>query len=95
MFIARYGPGMMDGRFTHFGGLLFCLIGIALAVLLIVLVIKTMRHYSHSGSHNSCCGGSDNSLNNSGKALEILNERYAKGEIDDEEYIKKKTELQK
>ncbi len=30
-----------------------------------------------------------------GKALEILSERYAKGEIDDEEYIKKKAELTK
>lgn len=67
------------------------LVPFGLVILLILVIVNAF-----SGRRRSCCSerheewGSDNS-----RAIEILSERYAKGEISDEEYRQKKAELRK
>lgn len=73
-----YGYGMMG-----YGMLMMAVMGI-IAVLVIVALVKYIQRSSRG--HTS----SNLNINN---ALSILNERYAKGEISDEEYQKKKTEI--
>jgi putative membrane protein len=86
----------------YFGGWLWMLISglifVVFFVLLIVLIIRLargpgwhMRGHEGPGGEGFVppWGKMDN------KALEILNERYAKGEIDEEEYKKRKENLMK
>lgn len=72
-----------DWGFQHFiGGM----VSILFWVILIVGIIWLVRHMN-GGTHTSCCG------NNTSHALEILKERYAKGEIGKEEFDAKKNDL--
>jgi putative membrane protein len=94
MYFGRFEHGMMGGGLR----LLFCVFGflvfIAVITVVVLLVVKLLGHKSHLGLHS----GNNVPGNYSiyvGKALEILNERYAKGEVDDEEYARKKAELTK
>lgn len=54
---------------------------------IVVALIVSMIKRAHGG-HGGCCGhgGSD--------ALEVLKERYAKGEIDKKEFTEKKKDLE-
>ncbi|NWG76117.1 MAG: SHOCT domain-containing protein [Rubrivivax sp.] len=63
-----------------FGGI-FMILWWVLIIIGIVALVKWLL-----GSSASPAGGS-------GKALEILKERYARGEIDEQEYRKKKQDL--
>lgn len=58
-----------------------------LLVLVIIAVYFIIHHFTKSNSRNGS-GSTDN-------ALDILHERYARGEIDEEEYNRKKAELRK
>lgn len=85
-----YGRGFMGHGFSmipHMIGALFC---VALLTLLIIFIVKRIRHkqplfFSHPVHENKPAGN----------ALAILNERYAKGEIGDEDYQKIKAEISK
>ncbi len=81
-----HGYGYMSGYSGGTGG--FIMMGIGFLVFLIiisVLIFLAVRLIKAvTASYNPP------SIN---KALDILNERYAKGEIDEEEYIKKKNIL--
>ena len=94
MHFGRFEQGMMGGGLS----LLFCLIGflIFLAVMtaVVLLAVKLWKHKSRHGFHSDFNIPGKYSIY-AGKALEILNERYAKGEIEDEEYVRKKAELTK
>ena len=58
---------------------------------LILLVFIAYYMFSSSNSGGSCCMGYQSQANTS---LDILNERYARGEIDSEEYQSRKRDLE-
>jgi putative membrane protein len=77
--------------FPHILGMIFML---AILVLFIIFIVKLVRHkegffLTHHNHNHSIAG------NSIGNALVILNERFAKGEIGEEEYQKIKTEITK
>jgi len=84
------------GGFGHmglFGGVIMLFIALAVIGLLIYLVVLLSRSAkSHSAISSNSVGQIPNpqNLNN---ALSILSERYARGEVDDEEYARKKEAL--
>lgn len=61
-------------------------------VLLIVLIVVAIVWFSKNGNQSAQRNSNQPLTDHS---LEILNERYALGEIGDEEYSKKKLELRK
>ena len=74
------GPGMMGG----FGTMFFMpILGIVVLGLIIWAVVAAVRKP----------GESDGSTRQADSALEILKRRYARGEIDKEEYEAKKRDL--
>ncbi len=82
----------------HFGGspmgfgggfMMMCLIMAAIAILVILGIIALLRYIRISGHSHRI------QFPDTHPAMLILNERYAKGEISDEEYKAKKAELMK
>lgn len=73
-----YGYGMMG-----YGWEWLMMIGVV--ALTILGIVALVRYLQQSGKHNHQITGNS--------ALNILNERYAKGEITEEEYKIKKTEI--
>ncbi|EEG77764.1 SHOCT domain-containing protein [Dethiobacter alkaliphilus] len=70
---------MWYGHGMWFGGILMMLFWIVLIAAIVYFVVKALS-------------GNDK---RSDKSLEILDERYSKGEIDDEEYLRRKKNLLK
>jgi len=98
----RFGHmGLFGGWGMMIGGFLLFLLGVVLVVALIRGLVGHGRHGHHGHMHGAgCCGhaghdGSADADSPADSALKILSERYAKGEIGDEEYAKKKAELKK
>lgn len=83
-----YGPwhGMMDGWGWH-GAWGFGMVGMLLWWVLIVFAIALLAKWIFGGRGRDREGGS------SSRALEILKERYARGEIGKDEYEQKKRDL--
>jgi putative membrane protein len=82
-----FGNRMMSGRFIFAGvELLVCL---AVMALVIVGIIALVRYIRVTGNMHKIEVPAAN------QALLILKERYAKGEITDEEYKSKKAEILK
>lgn len=73
---------MFDGHMFGFGGVFMWLFWFLL-FMGIIWIVKRMA------------GGDDSSAGRAKTALEILQERYARGEIDQEEYEQKKKVLNK
>lgn len=73
-----------DYGFGHFGG---GFIGIIFWIIVIAAIVMLFRLLSDNRSSN------DNDGDRSESALEILNKRYARGEIDQQEYERKKREI--
>lgn len=82
-----HGPGMMlgGGWGGWFMGPLMMLLFIALAVVLILILVRWL------GSHGTGIGGSEGSGRSA--AIDILKERFARGEIDQEEFERRKRVL--
>ena len=82
--LAHYGDDFfghhMDMGFGFFGGGIFMLLFWALVIVGIIYLVK---HFS----------GSEKDSEKGDRAIEILKERYAKGEITKEEFEQKKKEL--
>ena len=80
-----HGPGMMGWGYGMgwFGGIIGAAFWIAIIVGIIFL-IRWLVLSTRSGTHGTAPGDS---------ALEILKKRYARGEIDKEEFEEKKKDL--
>ncbi|WP_434351793.1 SHOCT domain-containing protein [Trichococcus flocculiformis] len=75
-----YGYNMMGGW-----GIFMMIILVILIVIIVYAVMKLVQGGSNAGTTS----------NSRDEALEILNQRYAKGELSDEEYQQKKKILKK
>ncbi|MCL6106677.1 MAG: SHOCT domain-containing protein [Actinobacteria bacterium] len=87
----RYGRGWQVhyGPYAHHFGIvpfIFCLAVLAGLVVLVVLLVK---HYRRHGTVAAATEGAADG----GTPLDILNQRYARGEIDKAEYTEKKKDL--
>jgi len=87
---------MMYGNWGYGTGFGFGWIFMVIFWGLIIWGIVALIHRFNRDGHGGCCGGDDGQKNMpSGKspALDILDARYAKGEINKEEYETKKKDL--
>lgn len=76
------GPGMMWGGYGMFFGPLFMLLVLIAVVVGIVFILRSLGVWGSATK-----AGSDH---NSTRALDILKERFAKGEIDGKEFDERK-----
>lgn len=83
-----HGPGMMwgSGPFGAFGMLFGAILFILVVIAIIAAVVYLMRSIGVAGTANTSMqrGQSEN------RALDILRERFAKGEIDAKEFDERK-----
>jgi putative membrane protein len=88
----RHGPGMMWdygwGGWMMGPGMM--LIFLVLAVVLVVVLVRWLTGLGHGGPHTPHGGGSPSG---GPSALEILEQRFARGEIDEDEFRKRKRAL--
>lgn len=80
------GPGMMDGWGMGWFGMIFNLVFWILILVGLVFLIRWLIQSSRDRSGGSYGGGGS-------RALEILKERYARGEIDKQQYDSMKKDL--
>ena len=78
------GPGMMGGWGMGWFGSIFMLIFWGLVIVGLILVIRWLLQASHKDTGPAQSGS---------RALDILKERYARGEIDRQEFEQKKKDL--
>lgn len=78
------GPWMMGGGFG-FGGFIAMILQLIVWIAIIVIAVRFFKGYFPHKNYNG---------NTEDQALEILRQRYAKGEIDTEEYNLRKKELE-
>lgn len=79
-----YGPGFYGGNFGWAGMLIGMVIQVIFWIIIIVIAVKLFRSYNKRGQMGHFSGNN---------ALNILRERYARGEIDTEEYNRRKQDL--
>ena len=87
------GPGMIGGHFGGGGiiGMILCFLLFALIIAAIITFIVKLA--SKGGHYHGQCHNYYHGENKSG-ALDILKERYAKGEITKEQYDNMKKDLE-
>lgn len=71
------------------------LLGGLIVIIVVGLIIYAIVRLTHISGKSDAHASLETRRESSHQALEILAERYAKGEINDEEYNKKKNELKK
>jgi len=84
--VFRFGPpryGVGNGH--PFFGLLIFLIIVALVVWALIVVTRHVSHHSREDGQSSSGTGSESS-----DAIKILNERFARGEIDADDFTQRR-----
>lgn len=90
----RFGGRFDQMRFGHPGLWVVCFLITALVITAIVfLIIALVRHSKKSNASNDLKPPVAQVSPYAGQALQILDERLARGEIDTEEYRRRKDEL--
>ena len=82
-----YGPGWMMGGWGGYGwgyGLLHLAISVAVIVAVVFLVIWALRAVTGVAPHH---------MARRSAGLDVLEERYARGEINRDEYLQKKKDI--
>ena len=79
--------GHMMGWGTGWAGMIFMILFWILIIVGGIYLVRNLVQNTHGDSQNR-------RLNGSGRAIDILKERYARGEIDREEFEAKKKDLQ-
>ena len=79
------GPGMMGGYGMGWFGGIFMIVFWVLVIVGLVFLIKWLIQSTKAESGRS--------ISNSSSAIDILKQRYARGEIDKEEFEEKKKDL--
>lgn len=79
-----YGPGMMYG--PGWGGGLYGWLMMFLFIVLIVVIVTGILHWLFKGGYHAA----PTSLTSRNRAMDILEERFARGEIDREEFEEKR-----
>lgn len=87
-----HGAGFIYGMHHGFGMMGMAGGIVMFMILLVILAVVAIVWFSKNGSHKN---GESQVHPTTDRSLEILNERYALGEITDEEYNKKKMEIRK
>lgn len=85
-----YGFGGLSRHMVWGGGIFMMIVGLILLGLFIYGIVILTRHREPNQPVTNSFAHQD-----IGNALNILNERYARGEVNEEEYARKKTELRK
>lgn len=80
---------MWNGGWGWGGWILMTLVMVAFWGLVITAVVLAIRYLAGGGSHHNRVGGG--SAPASSRAEDVLAERYARGEIDDDEYRRRLT----
>jgi putative membrane protein len=91
-----YGPGSGYGMMGGYGygwgyGLLHVAVTVAVIAAIVFFVIWALRAITGVGPHHPMMGPPGGPRRSSG--LDILEERYAKGEIQRDEYLQKKKDI--
>jgi uncharacterized membrane protein len=97
MWMLRAFDGHLDGfvrypvfEYIRFG--LHCLFVVALVALIVVLIVRALKRHKQGPTSPMQTPPPPPSVD---AALKILNERYVRGEVDDETYRRMKDELLK
>jgi putative membrane protein len=90
----RIGNNMMGYGWSGIGWIGAILMGLVVLVVIALIVFLVVR-LSHGSARSGMNHVVSQHPDSSAHALDILSERYAKGELNDEEYAKKKAELRK
>lgn len=77
-----------DGGMSVFGGILMMVFWVAIIVGIVLLVVWLTRQVAGGQSH-----GGGYAVGHTDTAIDILNQRYARGEIDKAEFEEKKKAL--
>lgn len=85
-----YGFGGLSRHMVWGGGIFMMIGGLILLGLFIYGIVILTRHREPNQPMTNSFVHQDN-----GNALNILNERYARGEVNEEEFARKKSELRK
>jgi len=83
LYAQHYGPGMMDHWGMGWLGVLLTIVFWILVIAGVIVLVKWLITQTRS----------DSTQKNTSQPLEILKERYARGEIDKQEFEEKKKDL--